>query len=81
MSNPQSDFYAELADSTTGAQRYLLNGVWSTSSSGKTVEILNPSKGGVVFTVQGVRMSRSRRLSPHFLRLTLASCSLHNSGG
>ena len=47
-----SEFYAGV-QAPSGAYRFLVEGAWRESASGKTVGVLNPATNGVAFTVQG----------------------------
>ena len=46
-------FYDECLDASSGVYRFFQDGAWKTSSSGKTVKIINPSTNQPVFSVQG----------------------------
>ena len=50
---PVEGFYAEIADSATGAYKYYAGGEWKVSGSGKTVKILNPCTNQPYYDVQG----------------------------
>lgn len=56
-------FYDECLDASSGVYRFFQDGAWKTSSSGKTVKIINPSTNQPVFSVQGARplVCRGRR--------------------